>query len=387
MSLLFHYHKDLPKPLELKANYLKQKVLYLKNIFQPAQKSQEWYDMRHGMVTASDWGTILGENHYSNINEVLKKKCGDDSNGFFCNPAMQWGNKYEDVAVLIYKHRNNVEVWDFGCLQHPQYSFLGASPDGITPEGVMLEIKCPSSRKITGIPPPYYWCQVQGQLEVCDLDRCDFLECCIKEYQFEDGKTSEEFYLEDHYEDDYSLCKYGNEKGVIAEFYKKSDQKFFFVYSPVNIIGEELQLWKNKIIDEYDDRENVILSCFYYWYLLEVSCVPIYRNMEWFHDAKVKLRDFWDKVLKYRVLGVQKLLEDIQMEKNKDKGNTNVNPNIGKKQRKMKDFIILDGDGSGCGDGKKENVGKTVKRENKKMDIDDDEDDFVFQTNTSLFSD
>lgn len=128
--------------------------------------------MRSNMLTASDWGTVLGENHYSNSNEVLKKKCGDDN--FVTNAAMMWGNKYEEVAVLIYKHRNNVEVLDFGCLRHPSIPFLGASPDGITPYGIMLEIKCPTSRKITGIPPRYYWCQVQGQLEVCELDRCDF---------------------------------------------------------------------------------------------------------------------------------------------------------------------------------------------------------------------
>jgi hypothetical protein len=107
---------------------------------------------------------------------------------------MLWGNKYESVAVLIYEYRNNVKVLEFGCLKHPFINFLGASPDGITEDGIMLEIKCPSTREITGIPPPYYWCQVQGQLEVCELDRCDFLECKIKEY---DG---EEEYLNDNYD-------------------------------------------------------------------------------------------------------------------------------------------------------------------------------------------
>ena len=33
----------------------------------------------------------------------------------------------------------------------------------------MLEIKCPKSRPITGIIPPVYFGQVQGQLEVCKL--------------------------------------------------------------------------------------------------------------------------------------------------------------------------------------------------------------------------
>jgi len=387
MSLVFYYDKDLPVPLEKKAKYLREQVLYLKNIFQPEQRTKEWYEMREGMLTASDWGTVLGMNSYSNSNEVLRKKCGDPSMGFYSNAAMQWGNKYEDVAVLIYKHRNNVDIWDFGCLRHPQLSFLGASPDGITPSGVMLEIKCPTSRKITGVPPPYYWCQVQGQLEVCDLERCDFLECSIKEYEFTDTITSEELYLQDNYNGNFSLNQYGNEKGIIAEFYKKREQVFFFVYSPVNIIGKDLELWKKNTIEKYDDKENIILSCFYYWYLVEVSCVPIYRNMEWFHEAKIKLGEFWDKVIKYRKLGVEKLLEDLKYEKNKG-AVVNENENNGKKQKKIKDFINLD---DICIDKSKKKESKKKDSESdksdKNMDYEEINDNFIFQTNTSLFSD
>ena len=46
----------------------------------------------------------------------------------------------------------------------------------------MLEIKCPTSRDITGFVPEYYHAQVQGQLEVCGLEYCDFLECELREY-------------------------------------------------------------------------------------------------------------------------------------------------------------------------------------------------------------
>ena len=74
------------------------------------------------------------------------------------------------------------KVYDYGCLPHPKYKFLAASPDGINddPEsplfGRMLEIKNVVSRKITGIPKKEYWIQMQLQMEVCDLDECDFLE-------------------------------------------------------------------------------------------------------------------------------------------------------------------------------------------------------------------
>ena len=353
MSLIFNYSKDLPKVTPLKEEYLKNQVIRLKNIFQPEQKSKEWYEMRNQMLTASDWGTILGENHYSNSNEVLKKKCGDDN--FITNAAMQWGNKYESVAVLIYEYRNNVTILEFGCLQHPNFAFLGASPDGITQDGIMLEIKCPTSRKITGTPPSYYWCQVQGQLEVCELDRCDFLECLIKEY------NDENEYLEDNYEGNNKMNKFGNEKGIIAEFFNKSTKTFIYNYSNIALLGEELDKWKLDIVNKNDYPSNIVFWSFSYWYLEEVSCVPIYRNQEWFYNAKPKLEEFWNKVLKYRDLGLPKLLEDIQLEKNdkkeltlkkkelilkKKESEKKEKESSSKKQKKIKEFIILDTENS-----------------------------------------
>ena len=84
----------------------------------------------------------------------------------------------------------NVIIDDYGCIRHRTIPFIGASPDGIcSPKsknrnlvGRMLEIKCPKSRKIDGIPPTVYAVQVQAQLEVCELEYCDFLECKIVEY-------------------------------------------------------------------------------------------------------------------------------------------------------------------------------------------------------------
>jgi putative phage-type endonuclease len=402
MSLTFHYNKDLPTCTPLKQKYLQEQVKVLKNIFQPEQKSKEWYEMRNNMLTASDWGTVLGENHYSNSNEVLKKKCGDDT--FITNAAMQWGNKYESVAVLIYEHRNEVNVLEFGCLQHPFIPFLGASPDGITNEGVMLEIKCPTSRKITGIPPSYYWCQVQGQLEVCELDRCDFLECSIKEY------SDENMYLEDNYQQNYYLNKFMNEKGVVAEFYRRSTKTLFYEYSPVCLIDNELQNWKNYIIDKYNTNDvngenDIIFSCFSYWYLEEVSCVPIYRNQEWFNKAKPELELFWNKVLKYRELGLDKLLYDINKEKEDKKklkleqkeetmAKKNINKkekkeskeSINKKQKKIKEFIILDNDNMILDNNN--NIDNSSQKSTEETSTDDDyySDEFISSSKISMFT-
>ena len=63
------------------------------------------------------------------------------------------GTKYEPIATTAYEIRNKTSVIEFGCLPHPIYTTLGASLDGITPDGIMLEIKCPYSREIKGYPP------------------------------------------------------------------------------------------------------------------------------------------------------------------------------------------------------------------------------------------
>jgi len=367
-NLKFHYDKDLPKATILKQQYLINQVKHLQTIPQNAQKSPAWYEMRLSMLSASDWGTILGVNSYANANSVLLKKCGEES--YFpkvAMDAMAWGNKYEDVAISIYEYRNNKKIIEFGCIRHPSIHHLGASPDGITEDGVMLEIKCPVSRKITGIPPKYYWCQVQGQLEVCELDRCDFLECKFKEYD------DEEEYLEDNYNDNYDFNEFGYEKGVIAEFYITNEKKYIYFYSPVNIIGDKLQEWKKSIQEEHEildgrPQDNIILSSFDYWYLEEISCIPIFRNQEWFNEAKEQLTDFWEEVLYYREMGLEFLKEELNIQKEEkkkireDKRLLKKKESDTKKQKKIKDYINLN-------DSNENDDKNDDKKDDKKDDI------------------
>ena len=257
---VFIYDNDIIRATDARLDYLQKQVERLSKILQPEQRSEEWYTLRDSMLTASDWATILGTNPYSNKNTLLLKKCGKNI-PFPSNSAIDWGVKYEDAAVQIYEQRNKTDVLLFGCLRHPTINFLGASPDGITRNGVMLEIKCPSSRKITGEPPVYYWTQVQAQLEVCELDRCDFLECKIEEY------STRVEYENDNHNDDYSLNSSGYEKGCVLEFLNKKNKTYSFKYSPLGIIGEKLNEWIKSTVDltvgENDNLRPPRLSPFY----------------------------------------------------------------------------------------------------------------------------
>jgi len=134
---------------------------------QPEQRSPEWFAMRETMITASDMATAIDENPYQGPFDLIKKKC--HITGYKPNKYTEWGVKYEPVADLVYKYKIGKEIKEYGLLKHDTISMIGASPDGITADGIMVEIKCPFCRKITGIVPHYYWIQIQIQLEVCDL--------------------------------------------------------------------------------------------------------------------------------------------------------------------------------------------------------------------------
>lgn len=261
----------------------------------PAQRSPEWYVFRENMITASDWGKVMG--YIGTDVELLRNKLGVTQ--FKGNAATQFGTKYEAVATSVYEKRMGKHIVDFGCLRHPNPDlfFLGASPDGISDDGVMLEIKCPTSREILPIPTTYYWAQMQGQMEICDLERCDFLECKIEEY------ADEEAYTEDISQDG---SRDPRESGVVVSF-KKKDGALVHEYSPFFLQGEPLQEWTIKHIREktllpkFADRLEYLGAS--YWYIKFYQCVPVFRDRNWFAVAKVKLAEFYDKWQHYKSLG------------------------------------------------------------------------------------
>jgi hypothetical protein len=168
----------------------------LKRLPQPKQKTPEWYEFRYNLLSASNvWKALSSE---AQRNSLIYEKCKPlnmfQSNSSMTNTesAFHWGIKYEPLTVMIYEHMYQTKVDDFGCIRHPRYDFIGASPDGINVDpsnkerfGRMLEIKNIFNRDITGIPKEEYWVQTQIQMETCDLDECDFVETRFKEYENE----------------------------------------------------------------------------------------------------------------------------------------------------------------------------------------------------------
>lgn len=280
---------------------IQEKINIIRNIPQPEQRTTEWYMFRHNLITASNAYKCL-ENE-KKINEIIFEKCQpfkikDDSSVIVnTETPFHWGQKYEPISVMIYENKYNCKVEDFGCIQHPNFIFLGASPDGIVVNndsdrfGRMLEIKNPISRKITSIPKKMYWIQMQLQMEVCNLNECDFLETKFVEYQ-----NAHEFFKDGSFQRTHDK----KQKGIILQF--NVDKKNIYEYAPLNINEQQFTIWENEQIQKHSPTNylNTI-----YWKLEQYSCSLVLRNKLWFKEAILQMEKVWNIVLEERISGYQ----------------------------------------------------------------------------------
>ena len=321
---------------------------YLFKLPQPVQKSKEWFDMRNNMITASNCGTVIGECKYSPIKNLLLDKIGLGEK-FKENKFVYHGKKYEKIAIMIYENIYNSKVGEFGLIQHPTISYLGASPDGISMSltldgkfnkllGRMLEIKCPPSRKIVtngiikgDICPDYYWIQVQIQLECCNLPECDFWQCHLIEYESEEEfneddvdnfvHSDNELYVQNIETEiiEPAIKKYIDKrirKGAIIELLPINKSKIpkgeppiwygKYIYPPVITMNElEYKKWTTDTIKNlntlYPELVNEYkFSRVVYWKLESSHNELIIRQKEWFEKNREYYRIFWNRVLYYR---------------------------------------------------------------------------------------
>ena len=284
---------------------IESQLAILDNIPQPEQRTKEWFEFRYNLITASNLWKVFGSQCQQN--SLIFEKCKPleyiYNNASITSP-LHWGVKYEPVTVMIYEELYKTKVKEYGCIKHEKYNYIGASPDGINIDklsgryGRMLEIKNIYNREITGIPKMEYWVQTQIQMETCNLDKCDFVETRIKEYE-----TAEEFY-DDNYRDNRS-----NFKGIILYFIDPTkeiyNQSPTYVYMPIINSLEESEILKWIDEKKIENEKNKILHKIIYWRLDEISCVAIHRNNKWLEKAIPQIEKIWNIIEKERVEGYE----------------------------------------------------------------------------------
>jgi hypothetical protein len=170
--------------------------------------------------------------------------------------------------------------------------------------------------------PHYYWCQVQTQLECCDLEVCDFWQCEIIEY-----KNRKDWLTDDCTDcvntEEQNSPKYIPEyakKGCIIQLIPKDDVtktddnestdcklwNAIYIYpDDLRMTCEDYDKWSLNIIynlKDYDKKlyKNYVFDKLIYWKLKKSHNVAIKRNKQWFKQVLPKLNDLWDKILYYR---------------------------------------------------------------------------------------
>jgi len=288
---------------------------------QSEQRSEQWHHERKNSIGASELASVFNKNPFCSLNKLIIKKSGENDIKFESNKYCDHGIKYEYIAQLLYTEKNDCNIIEFGSLPHNNHSFIRASPDGITETGTMLEIKVPLCREIVGLPPIYYWYQMQQQLEVCDLNVCDFLECKIEEY------INWNDFLTDNYNGNYNKTKDNMEKGIILEYIDNTKYKYLYpekIATDYNCkkdwqtyIYESVKILKNRL------NPKQIFSRVISWKLTKYSCISVYRNKNWWKNNLSQMSDCWNKILHYRNIGCQSLIKPKTIKKKKEPKNYN----------------------------------------------------------------
>ena len=301
---------NIIKNLHERRNILHNNMIDLKQLKLPDQRSEEWYKIRENLLTASSLADALGKGHFKTRDDLLISKTSDTKEvvSKASRDIMQWGVMYEQVATEFYEYLNGVKIVEFGLIPHPKLSVFGASPDGICDvgspngyEGRMLEIKCPPRREFTHEVPKHYWMQMQGQLEVCDLDECDFLQVKLEEY----SDVNE--YEKDCLFEDGIVKGVTNDrlpKGLVLEYEK--DDNYEYLYSPWMSSLNDILNWKKQ-----KETEMNLTFKEHWWKITRYECTLVRRDKEWWLSVIPDIIKFWGDVVHYRKVGNEEVQKRI----------------------------------------------------------------------------
>lgn len=165
------------------------------------QKTDEWHAKRCGRFTASRFADVLAKSKKDGKplkarQDLIWTIAAERIQGYQPKGAssysLQWGVDNEPLARQAYEIKTGEFVDQVDFIVHPEYDFVGISPDGLVNDDGGTEIKCPKSpeihlqRFLDGVPDEYMP-QVQGSLWVTGRKWWDFVSY--------DGDTDERFKL------------------------------------------------------------------------------------------------------------------------------------------------------------------------------------------------
>jgi putative phage-type endonuclease len=297
------YDKDFIKKRYEELSEYKNVLKDLKKIKLIKQRSQEWFNIRKERLTASDLGEALSNNN----SRLAKKKAGitKDNTNYSSIPPLKWGTMFENMAMRCYSQdRNDILIHEFGLIEDSSNIHFGASPDGINDMGIMIEIKCPYSRKIKDLVIPHkYQLQIQGQLAVCKLNECDYVECDFKTY------LNDEEYIND-IKNNFNNTNVHH--GIIAEFINSS-KEYEYIYSDPYLtvdtifdnISQKIKETENSTNKSNKSNKSNKFIKFTRWKLVNINVQRVIFDKNKWDEITPKINSFWEKVEECKKLEVE----------------------------------------------------------------------------------
>jgi len=157
---------------------------------QDLQRTAEWHQDRCGKFTASIFVDVLsrdkktGKEKLKAWHDCVRKVVVERLTGLQEEGAdsysMRWGREVESFAKSAYELETGLIVQESGFIQHPKYSFVGCSPDGLINVNGGLEMKAPKDSKIhldrfeNGMNEAEFLPQVQGCMWVTNREWWDW---------------------------------------------------------------------------------------------------------------------------------------------------------------------------------------------------------------------
>lgn len=152
------------------------------------QGSEAWHLLRIGKVTASRIADVLskGRNGAESAgvrnyrSQLVCERLTGAREETYINAAMMRGTELEPLARECYEFIKGVEVNQTAFVDHPTVLMSGCSPDGLTNDDGLIEIKCPNTAThidylLNNVVPSDYIPQMMWQMACTGRKYCDFV--------------------------------------------------------------------------------------------------------------------------------------------------------------------------------------------------------------------
>ena len=149
-------------------------------IYNFEQRTEDWYNIRKGKMTASNADTIIanGKGLETYIYNLMAEYYSSAEKENYINADMQRGIDLEPEARLEFEFYTDLDVQEVGFIEYNE--FIGVSPDGLVGDDGLIEIKCPNDSiyfklLLSNNIKPEYIAQMQMQMYVTERQYCYFV--------------------------------------------------------------------------------------------------------------------------------------------------------------------------------------------------------------------